>query len=184
MDNAEKWLRDDDRQSLASRAARVREITQLFPMTEDGLITFGGGETGIALIESRLAYVNGLYVCTVLAALAVLERHFAGMLYIKGLESAKRMGFDDLLKRAERESLVAPEDKPHFDQFRHLRNAYAHFREPAHELSSLRRSIKEDLPFQDLLRKDAQTALGLLGRYFSRSPYPAISLTGAPPASS
>ena len=170
MDDAEKWLCEDDNQSRAARADRLREVQCLFPVIEDGLITFGGLETMTALTEPRLAYLNGLYLCTVLSALAVLERHFAGILYAKGLESAKRMSFDDLLKRAERDSLIASEDRPDFDQFRHLRNAYAHFREPSHELSSLRRSIKEDLPFEDLLHKDGQTALALLGRYFTRGP--------------
>jgi hypothetical protein len=171
MDDAEKCLCEDDKRSRASRAERLQELENLFPLTGEGLITFGGMETMTALVEARLAYLNGLYLCTVLAALAVLERHFAGMLYAEGLGSAKRMSFDDLLKRTERESLISSEDKPVFDQFRQLRNAYAHFREPSHELSSLRRSIKEDLPFEDLLRKDAQTATGLLGKYFSRSPY-------------
>lgn len=176
MVNAEKWLQEDDKQSRASRAERLRQLHELFPVTEAGLMTFGGIETMTAITEARLAYLNGLYFCTVLAALAVLERHFAGILYTKGLEAAKRMSFDDLLKRAEKESLIGPDDRPDFNQFRHLRNAYAHFREPSHDLSSLRRSIKADLPFDDLLVRDAQTALGLLGRHFIRSPFPAISL--------
>ena len=32
-----------------------------------------------ALVEARLAYVNGLYFCTILSALAVLEHHLAGI---------------------------------------------------------------------------------------------------------
>jgi hypothetical protein len=79
--------------------------------------------------QQALAYVNGLYFCTILSALAVLERHFAGMLYAKGLESAKRMSFEDLLKRAKKDGILKPEEESDFDEFRHLRNAYAHFRE-------------------------------------------------------
>jgi hypothetical protein len=101
--NEEQWLREDDRKSRPFRAARVREAIELFPIPEDGLITFGGSETMTALVEARLAYVNGLYLCTVLSALAVLERHIAGVLYAAGLESAKRMSFEDLLKRAKKD---------------------------------------------------------------------------------
>ena len=85
----EQWLQEDDRESRPFRAERVREVNELFPIPEGGLITFGGLETMTALVEARLAYVNELYLCTVLSTLAVTERHFAGMLYAKGLESAK-----------------------------------------------------------------------------------------------
>jgi hypothetical protein len=106
----------------------------------------------------------------------VLERHFAGMLYATGLESAKRMNFEDLLKRAKKDGILKPEEESDFDEFRHLRNAYAHFREPSHELSSLRRSIKHDQPFDDLLQRDAQTALALLGRHFRQRSFPEVRL--------
>ena len=176
MDEEERWLEEDDCKSRRFRAARVREAIKLLPIPEDGQIMFGGLETMTALVEARLAYVSGLYFCTILSAVAVLERHFAGILYAKGLESAKRMSFDDLLKRAKKDGILKPDEEPDFDQFRHLRNAYAHFREPSHELSSLRRSIKYDRPFDDLLKQDAQTALGLLGRHFGQRPFPEARL--------
>ena len=174
--NEEQWLQKDDRKSRPFRAVRVRESIELFPIPEGGLITFGGSETMTALVEARLAYVNGLYLCTVLSARAVLERHIAGLLYAAGLESAKRMSFEDLLKRAKKDGILKPEEESDFDEFRHLRNGYAHFREPSHELSSLRRSIKNDQPFDDLLQRDAQTALALLGRHFGQTPFPELRL--------
>jgi hypothetical protein len=167
MDEEENWLKGDDRKTRSLRAARMREAMELFPIPEDSLMTFGGLETMTALIETRLAYVNGLHFCTILSAISVLERQIAGMLYAKGLESAKRMSFEDLLKRANDDGLLRPGERSDFEEFRHLRNAYAHFREPLHELSSVRRSVKHDLPFDDLLQRDAQTALAFLGRYFS-----------------
>jgi hypothetical protein len=106
----EQWLQEDDRKSRPFRAARLREVIELFPIPEGGLITFGGSETMTALVEARLAYVNGLYLCTVLSTLTVLERHFAGMLYAKGLESAKRMKFEELLKRAKEAGMFNPEE--------------------------------------------------------------------------
>jgi hypothetical protein len=145
----EQWLLEDDRKSRPFRAARVREAVELFPIPQGGLITFDGSETMTALVEARLAYVNGLYLSTVLSTLAVLERHFAGILYAKGLESAKRMNFEDLLKRAKMDDIFNPEEESDLEGLRHLRNAYAHFREPLHKLSSVRRSIKDDLPFED-----------------------------------
>jgi hypothetical protein len=77
------------------------------------------------------------------------------------------MNFEDLLKRAKMDDIFNPEEESDLEGLRHLRNAYAHFREPLHKLSSVRRSIKDDLPFEDLLQRDAQMALGLLGRHFA-----------------
>jgi hypothetical protein len=114
MDEAEQWLQEDDCKSRPFRAVRLREALELFPIPEGGFITFGGFEGMTALVEARLAYVNGLYFCTILSALAVLEHHFAGMLYTKGLESAKRMSFEDLLKRAKKDGLLKPEEESDF----------------------------------------------------------------------
>jgi len=86
------------------------------------------------------------------------------------------MNFDDLLNRAEKAGILTSAEGSDFDGFRLLRNAYAHFREPVHEFSGLRRSIRHDQPFDELLRQDAKKALSLLGRYFGRSPFPAVRL--------
>src|SRR5580704_2347053 len=87
----DEWLREDDAKSRPFRAERAREMMAACPIAETGVMTSGGEETMTAFFEARLAYVNGLYLCTVLSALAVLERHFTALLYGAGLESAKRM---------------------------------------------------------------------------------------------
>jgi hypothetical protein len=173
---AREWLRGEDSRTLNERADRAEDVARLFPMTGEGMITFGGLETGVALIECRLTYVSGLYLSTVLTALTVLERHFAGVLYAKGIEKAKRMAVEDLFKRAERERLLTGEEAAEFDQFRLLRNAYAHFRDPSHELSGLRRSMTEGLPLDELLHRDARAALKMLGSHFGRQPFPEVRL--------
>ena len=177
---AREWLREEDRKTLDERAARAEEAVRLFPLSEQGMITFGGLETGIALTECRLAYVSGLYLSTVLTALTVLERHFAGILYLKGVEKAKRMAVEDLFKRAEKESLLTGEEASEFDRFRQLRNAYAHFRDPSHELSGLRRSMKQGLPLDEVLKQDAGASLKMLGDHFGRQPFPQIRLYSDP----
>src|SRR3954447_27029795 len=141
----EQWLYEEDSKSRPFRAERLRELLEIFPIPESGMLTFGGFETATALTEVRLAYVDGLYLSVILLSLAVLERHFAGMLYSKGLESAKRMKVEDLLKRAKKEGVLGPDEEADFEQLRQLRNSYAHFRDSLHEFSSLQRSIKEDL---------------------------------------
>ena len=100
MVDIEQWLREDDAKSRPFRAQRAREMMAACPIDEAGVMVSGGEDTMTAFVEARLAYVNGLYLCTVLSALAVLERHFTARLYGAGLESAKRMSFDNVLRRA------------------------------------------------------------------------------------
>ena len=91
MVDLEEWLREDDAKSRPFRAQRAREMMAACPIDEAGVMVSGGEDTMTAFVEARLAYVNGLYLCTVLSALAVLERHFTARLYGAGLESAKRI---------------------------------------------------------------------------------------------
>jgi hypothetical protein len=83
------------------------------------------------------------------------------------------MNFEDLLKRAKKDGLLKPRE---FEELSLLRNTYARFREPGHEFSLPRRSIKHNLPIDDLLLRDAQSALALLGRRFGQGPFPEARL--------
>jgi hypothetical protein len=163
----EKWLRADDAKSRPFRAERAREMMAACPIDEAGVMVSGGDETMTAFFEARLAYVNGLYLCTVLSALAVLERHFTARLYAAGLESAKRMSFDNVLRHALQAGGLTAQQAADFDELRLLRNAYAHFREPGH---SAQRALREGVPMGDLLKQDALKALEILGREFGRGP--------------
>jgi hypothetical protein len=163
----EEWLRGDDAKSRPFRAQRAREMMAACPIDEAGVVTSGGEDTMTAFFEARLAYVNGLYLCTVLSTLAVLERHLAAILYGAGLESAKRMSFEDVLKRGLKDGMLTPEQEADFSELRLLRNSYAHFREPGH---SAERSLREGVPMADLLKQDALKALEILGREFGHGP--------------
>ena len=163
----EEWLREDDAKSRPFRAQRAREMMAACPIDEAGVMVSGGEDTMTAFVEARLAYVNGLYLCTVLSALAVLERHFTARLYGAGLESAKRMSFEDVLKRGLKDGMLTPEQEADFRELRLLRNSYAHLQEPGH---SAERSPREGVPMADLLKQDALKALEILGREFGHGP--------------
>src|ERR1700736_3152835 len=55
----------DDAKSRPFRAQRAREMMAACPIDEAGVVTSGGEDTMTAFFEARLAYVNGLYLCTV-----------------------------------------------------------------------------------------------------------------------
>src|SRR6516165_7863901 len=90
-----EWLECEDAKSRPFRVIRAQEMMAACPIDEAGVMTHGGEETMTAFVEARLAYVNGLYLCTILSALAALERHFTGKLYAAGTEAAKRMSFEN-----------------------------------------------------------------------------------------
>jgi hypothetical protein len=136
----EAWLRRDDAKSRPFRAERAQEMMAACPTDEAGVMTHGGEETMTAFFEARLAYVNGLHLCTVLSALAALERHFTGKLYAAGAEAATRISFENVLKRMLQDGLLTAAQETEFSKLRLLRNAYAHFREPLH---SAKRALRE-----------------------------------------
>jgi SAM-dependent MidA family methyltransferase len=168
----ENWIREADDQTRHERLARANEVSKLFPETEMGRLFSGGEQTYRAFVEAQLTYISGLYLSTILMALAALERHFAGAFYASGLEAAKRMSFENLSERGQETGLFSADHADDFEKFRVIRNSYAHFREPAHELSSIQRMIREDADFDTILRGDAWDALQIMARYFNEYPYP------------
>lgn len=163
-----RFLTQDDAASRRHRAERACEMMALLPVSEDGFLLRGGEETVRALVEVRLTYVNGLFLATVLTAIALIERQIAGLLYGAGLESAKRMSLEDLLKRAERNGWLRTIGRDEMDRFREVRNSYAHFREPGHGTSGMRRALNADKTVDVLIREDARIALKILGLFLAQ----------------
>ena len=94
----EQWLREDDAKSRPFRAQRAREMMAACPIDEAGVMVSGGEDTMTAFVEARLAYVNGLYLCTVLSALAVLETPFHSAPLRRGLGIRKANEFRQCAK--------------------------------------------------------------------------------------
>ena len=140
----------------------------LFPLSKDGFLLRGGEETMSAFVEVRLAYVNGLFLATVLTAIALIERQIAGLLYRAGLEAAKRMSLEDLLKRAEQNGWLRAISRDEMDRFREVRNSYAHFREPGHGTSGMCLALNADTTIDAVMREDARIALKILGLFLAQ----------------
>src|SRR6202030_2530235 len=60
---------------------------------------------GSSYQEARLAYVVGLFLF--LTDFALLEVQIEGLLYAAGLERAKRMSIEDLIRRANEDGYIA-----------------------------------------------------------------------------
>jgi hypothetical protein len=69
------------------------------------------------------------------------------------------MSLEDLLKRTENLGWLDTADKNEIERFRHVRNAYAHFRPVSHELNIMQRVRAEGLHAEDIVQDDARTSL-------------------------
>ena len=87
------------------------------------------------------------------------------------------MSFESLLKKGQKTGLFCDDHAEDFEKFRLIRNSYAHFREPLHELSSFKRTMQEEADFETILHNDALDALRVMGRYFDEYPYPGVRVS-------
>jgi hypothetical protein len=176
MDGLLEFLERDDANSRSARATRVRELLELFPIPENGMLLFGGELVHRGIVEARLAYVSGLYFSCILTSLGVMGQYIAAFLYARGDDSARRMTSEKLFENAETIGLILPNERTEFDRFRKLRNSYAHFREISHPENLMRRAIRAESDCEEILQNDAKEALRLLGAYFNRAAAPSVSL--------
>ncbi len=150
------------------RVRRIEEVGLLFPIPEDGLAVGGGIETGIALVEARRAYVEGLWLCTVFAATAAIERHIAAALHAVGDHSASTLDTLSLMERAAALNHISAFEKAKFAEIAKVRTKYARFREPLEMVEELTEAGERGLGINEILQDDARMALTLAASYLQR----------------
>jgi hypothetical protein len=158
-DQLAHWLEQDDAESRPHRAQRAKQVLDSITFPESGFLFFGGMETSQSFTEARLAYVNGLYLATVLLALVVAEQKLAGTLYAAGVEKAKKLKLEDLLSVSLEERLITQGEHELLNKLRGIRNAYSHYRPLSHPSKLARRSISTGAAMEDVLKEDALTMI-------------------------
>jgi len=68
----QNWLEQDEAGSRSYRAERLAKLLAVIP--EEEMVFFGGLASAQAYTEIRLSYIHGLYLSTVLLALACIEQ--------------------------------------------------------------------------------------------------------------
>jgi uncharacterized membrane protein len=163
----QEWLEQDEAASRTHRAKRLATMLAILP--DEGMIFFGGMSSAQTYTELRLAYIHGLYIATVLLALACIEQDLAGRLHMTGMDSAAKARLETLLKEGLAKGTITAEEFGTFDHLREVRNSYTHFRTPSHPKGWERRAMTTDTPLDDILEADATEALSALGSYLERS---------------
>lgn len=161
------WLEQDEAISRPYRAERLKKLLAVIP--EEEMVFFGGLASAQAYTEIRLAYIHGLYLSTVLLALACIEQELAGVLHIRGTDSAANARLEKLLKESLTRGIITTGEFQTFDHLREVRNSYTHFRSPTDRTAWARRAMATDTPIDDVLEADATSALSALGSFINRS---------------
>ncbi|MCY3883412.1 MAG: hypothetical protein OXG24_00700 [Gammaproteobacteria bacterium] len=158
-------LETSDGASRESRARRTSYILEALQLPEDGIFFCGGEYSLQSFEEVRCAYIQGLYLSTVLLSLACIEWEVAGRLFASGWEKAKEARLSELLSEAHERGMISGGDLETFQRLRKIRNAQAHFRPPGSSSSLLQRTEDENLLPNEILMMDAKRAVEALGTF-------------------
>ena len=161
------WLEADEARSRKWRAQRLGPLLKAIPMPEEGMF-FQGELSSWTFEEVRLAYVNGLYLSTVLLSLAFVEREIAGRLYAAGWNEAKNAKLVMLLTKAHETSVINRGEFDTFQGLRRIRNSIAHFHGPLASSSASMRTISEDKQPNEVFAEDAKRTIDALGTFLPR----------------
>ena len=149
-DQLAHWLEQDDAGSRPHRAQRAKQVLDSIAFPESGFLFFGGMEASQSFTEARLAYVNGLYLATVLLVLVIVEQELAGTLYAAGVEKAKKLRLEDLPSMSFEERFITQGEHELLNELREIRNAHSHYRPLSHPSNLARRSMKIGAPMEDI----------------------------------
>lgn len=170
-DDLMAWLEKDELRSRPYRAERLDELLSIFDSPRENVLFRGGTISHQSYTELRLAFIHGLYLSTVLLALACIEQELAGEQYAQGMDDAARTNLENLLHEAKRSGDIDDELFDEINQLRVVRNSYAHYRPPTHLKSYIQRSVRQVDQSIDLSKADALKALHVLAKFINRSSF-------------
>lgn len=109
--------------------------------------------------EARVCYVNGLYVATLLTALACVEQMLSVELELTGSTEPRR-DFAQCIEAARKEKIAAPDTLDAADSLREFRNAFAHKKHKEEDKARvpIRMRTQNRHP-RNILEEDAQLAI-------------------------
>jgi len=168
--NDDEWLYAEDRAKFPARLKRLRFLGEQHGGPRDQLIT--GGLIGYLTFEEACwCFINGHFIACVVLTQMVLEHLLAGLFRIFGRDDIADAGFGRLLSEADRERLISSVEFEKFNLLRERRNRYTHSRKPLAPNSIERRTLKANVPYEQIMEDDAREALQMLFAIMQRKPF-------------
>ena len=164
-----------DQETRYGRAARLAEIVALGEPQDGRMLA---GESHRALYEAQMSYVQGNFLCAILATHACIEKLLAGYLDLWGKEPG-RISYTALLEQARVDGLLLQSEYDLFQRLRRARNPHAHYRPLTDPESNFMRSHLNGWGFEGCFERDAWDAIRALVGLVNRRPF-AIGPPGCP----
>lgn len=164
------WLESDEARSRPYRVERMQFLLDLFGQ-EAYMQFYGGVVPAHAFEELRLAYLNGLYISTVVVSQIVVEHILAGIFDLVGRTDMQGVGFQKLTEQALVDGYISEQEHSDLNRLRQLRNPYSHSKPMMHETCFMRRAAETDNHHVELFKQDAEAALTIIARILSRQPF-------------
>lgn len=147
---------------IASRGDRAERLSWLAQFEIGPPAVTGRPEVLDLKEEARVCYINGLYIATLLTAVACVEQMLSEELVTKG-----RLDFSQLVDAARKAKLVDSGTLDALNKLREFRNAYAHKKDEKGEHFRLPYRMRSEKTHpRSLMEADAQSAIRTLHAVF------------------
>lgn len=145
---------------ISSRPSRADRLLWLAQFHRDLSGITGPPEVMDLREEARVCYMNGLYVATLLTALACVEQMLSDELRPAPRTKKNRLDLESLIRAARKADLVPGPTLDDADRLRELRNAFSHQKDDDAQAFRLgvRVRVERKHP-RSLLEADAQLAI-------------------------
>jgi hypothetical protein len=132
MDDAERWLDNEDRVAREVRLERLRWLADQMPKVE--WMLYGTGPISKYLFEEmRYCFAYGQYLASIVLGLAFIELSLGGTFYSAGRNDLEKAGIAALSKEALRYGWLSQDYYQAIEEMRKYRNPITHFRPPGHD---------------------------------------------------
>ena len=166
----EAALERRDRQTLSTRAARVRWVGRNLPkggmlLPSDSLFVF---------TEARSTFVDGYFIATVVLAAAFAEHWMAGILTGRGFGAECKAGLRACITCARMHDVWPDFVLARLDHLQSIRNPFIHLKDFSHPHALAQRSWLKGRTPEDVLEQDAKEALESIFALVKLSTFPGL----------
>ena len=169
QDPCPKWLERDEARSRESRARRLEFLIKEYG--GGSYRVFYGEVAALAFEEARQAYLHGLFVACTLVCQVCVEQLLSGFFRAAGRNDLVRAPYQQILVEAQSQKVLSESEFIVFDKLRDHRNPYVHSRPPLSKGTPARRAVDSKTATENILERDARTAITALLRLCRRAPF-------------
>lgn len=165
LSRLEASLRRYDVDSFDERLGRLQYVQKVFP---HGMMLGADQETVYIFGETKMAFINGEFISTVLLAQAFIERILQSHYEALGHGKVARQGLSAILKHAKKNRVLHDYLIDKADALRLKRNPFTHLKPFDHEFTMSQRMIREYSSFGvfrqpiEIMAADAKDAITLM----------------------